>query len=348
VSLINPLAREISAKIVYYGPGLSGKTTSLKALYAVIRPERRGELVTLATEGDRTLFFDFLPITLERVQEMPVRLQLYTVPGQIFYAATRKMVLNGVDGVVFVADSQEAARDSNRTSLEDLRDNLRTMGMDLGTFPHVFQYNKRDLRGVVTVQAMEAELNAHKAPAFETCALRGIGVVNALREITRLVVADLRRKQAPARRTMVPVLGTEREAGLGEQLSAVVGGVAASPEPVLPREPVRPLAPGLSFAALWPRDGTAGVDAVEEHLRNKQHGPAVRAAAAVLAEMLDSLPGATTGDGSLAKAATLGLCGTEYLRFCRLASAPDAAVTEADGLFGLYMLVAARIKHAAL
>jgi len=343
VSLINPLAKEISAKIVFYGPGLSGKTTSLKYLYSVIRPERRGELVTLATEGDRTLFFDFLPISIERVQDMPVRLQLYTVPGQIFYAATRKLVLNGADGVVFVADSQEAALDSNKLALQDLRDNLTEMGMELEKFPHLFQYNKRDLPRVMPVARMEAEFNKHKVPAFETCAERGTGVLNALREITRVVVRDMKKRQTAGR---LPLEEPEMvaEDGLRERLSQVAQSEAASM--ASPTDHARYA--DISFSALWPLGDTAAVQTVETHIREHSHGPAVRAAAGELAALLDALPGATQLDGPMSKALMLGLDGRDYLRLCRLASTPDAAVTHEDALFSLVMLVTARMKQRGL
>ncbi|MBI5498465.1 MAG: GTPase domain-containing protein [Deltaproteobacteria bacterium] len=362
MSLINPLAREISAKIVYYGPGLSGKTTSLKYLYSVIKAERRGELVTLATEGDRTLFFDFLPISIERVQEMPVRLQLYTVPGQIFYAATRKLVLNGADGVVFVADSQEAARDNNRLSLQDLEDNLAEMGLDLARFPHVFQWNKRDLPTAMAVATMNAEYNHHGAPAFETCASKGTGVLQALKEISASVVRDLRRRQQGARRAPTGETQLVAEDGLTARLSAVASEAveeatapAAAPSLPVPTQPPPASLParsalagtGLSFAPLWPGDG-AGVERVERHIVAREFATAVRAAAELMALLLDALPGTSGTGGPMARAALLGIDGREYLRLCRLASAPDAALTAEDALFALYLLVSARVKQQAL
>jgi signal recognition particle receptor subunit beta len=191
MSIINPLSREISAKIVFYGPGLSGKTTSLKRIYESVNPDRRGEFVSLATETDRTIFFDFLPLRIEKVRGMTVRLQLYTVPGQVFYAATRKLVLNGADGVVFVADSQEVCRDANLESLEGLRDNLASLGVDIESFPLVFQYNKRDLEHIMPVEEMRSDLNSENRPEFSTSATVGEGVMPTLKEITRLVIHAL-------------------------------------------------------------------------------------------------------------------------------------------------------------
>lgn len=199
MSVINPLARELSAKIVYYGPGLSGKTTSLQYIHSSLKPSHRGELVSLATEGDRTLFFDFLPVHLGKVRELDVRLQLYTVPGQVFYGATRQLVLDGADGVVFVADSQRGAHERNVESLHDLEDNLRRMGTSLKKLPFVIQYNKRDLPDCGTLDEMRALLNPDGVPDFATTASKGVGVVEALKTITRLVTEYLS-QQAPKER----------------------------------------------------------------------------------------------------------------------------------------------------
>lgn len=199
MSVINPLARELSAKIVYYGPGLSGKTTSLQYIHSSLKPTHRGELISLATEGDRTLFFDFLPVHLGKVRDLDVRLQLYTVPGQVFYGATRQLVLDGADGVVFVADSQREAHERNVESLFDLEENLRKMGSGLDKLPFVIQYNKRDLPDIGTIEEMRAQLNQRGVPDFATTASKGVGVVEALKTITRLVTEYLAR-QAPKER----------------------------------------------------------------------------------------------------------------------------------------------------
>lgn len=199
MSVINPLARELSAKIVYYGPGLSGKTTSLQYIHSSLKPSHRGELVSLATEGDRTLFFDFLPVHLGKVRDLDVRLQLYTVPGQVFYGATRALVLDGADGVVFVADSQRGAHERNVESLHDLEDNLLRMGTSLKKLPFVIQYNKRDLPDCGTLDEMRAQLNPDGVPDFATTASKGVGVVEALKTITRLVT-DYLSQQAPKER----------------------------------------------------------------------------------------------------------------------------------------------------
>jgi mutual gliding-motility protein MglA len=194
VSSVNLMAREVGAKIVFYGPGLSGKTTTLRKVYESVRPAHRGEMMSLATEGDRTLFFDFLPVKVEKVGDYTVRLALYTVPGQVFYNATRKLVLQGADGVVFVADSHPEAMDSNRESLQNLEENLLEHGIRIERFPLVVQYNKRDVPRAMPVEEMRAALNPRAVPDYETCATSGQGVLEGLKAITRLVIRDLRAK----------------------------------------------------------------------------------------------------------------------------------------------------------
>src|SRR5205809_4520313 len=162
---------QMTSKIVYYGPGLCGKTTNLQAIHEGTSPGSRGEMVSLETETDRTLFFDLLPLEVGIIGGMKVRLQLYTVPGQVFYNATRKLVLKGVDGVVFVADSQKVALDATLESLSNLRTNLAELGLSTDQVPIVFQYNKRDLRNILPVDALERELNPHGATHFEAAAL---------------------------------------------------------------------------------------------------------------------------------------------------------------------------------
>src|SRR3954464_4172492 len=159
MSTVNLMAREVAAKIVFYGPGLSGKTTTLKRVYDSVKPAHRGELISLPTEADRTLFFDFLPVKVERVGDFSVRLALYTVPGQVFYNATRKLVLQGADGVVFVVDSQAATLDSNRESLQNLEENLLEQGIRLERFPLIIQYNKRDIPSALPVEELRRIFN---------------------------------------------------------------------------------------------------------------------------------------------------------------------------------------------
>src|SRR2546430_11744389 len=182
------MAREVAAKIVFYGPGLSGKTTTLRKIHDSVKPAHRGEMMSLPTEADRTLFFDFLPVKVERVGDCAVRLALYTVPGQVFYNATRKLVLQGADGVVFVADSQPAAADSNQESLKNLEENLFEQGIRLEKFPLVLQYNKRDIPSSLSVDELRKQLNPRSVPAFETCATSGRGILDVLKSSTRAVI----------------------------------------------------------------------------------------------------------------------------------------------------------------
>jgi len=220
LSSINVNAREVAAKIVFYGPGLSGKTTTLKRIFEAVRPQHRGEMMSLATEGDRTLFFDFLPVKVERVGDCAVRLALYTVPGQVFYNATRKLVLQGADGVVFVADSRPEAMDSNRESLQNLEENLAEQGIRLERFPLVVQYNKRDVANALTLETLRRELNGLSAPEYETCATTGKGVLDTLKAITRLVIKDLR-----AKRIVPPPRGQTQAASTVPALSNPTAGI---------------------------------------------------------------------------------------------------------------------------
>jgi signal recognition particle receptor subunit beta len=193
MALFNYATRELSAKIVYYGPGLSGKTTNIEMVHKILRPEQKGRLISLPTETDRTLFFDFLPIDLGLIKGFKVRFHLYTVPGQVFYNATRRLVLQGVDGVVFVADSQREMMNSNMESLKNLMDNLSTYGKKLEELPFVLQYNKRDLRNVASVGELDKSLNFLRVPTYEAVAPMGKGVTETLVAISRLVFANLRK-----------------------------------------------------------------------------------------------------------------------------------------------------------
>ncbi len=199
MSLVNYSTREITCKIVYYGPGRSGKTTNLQHVHAHIPEERRGPMLSLATETDRTLFFDFLPLDLGAVSGFRVRLQLYTVPGQVYYNATRKLVLRGADGVVFVADSQREQMEENLEGLRNLHENLLEEEVDLRTFPLVLQYNKRDLPGVMPVEEMEDALNFRNLPAFAASAVEGAGVFDTLKAVSQLVLQGLSRRFRGAR-----------------------------------------------------------------------------------------------------------------------------------------------------
>ncbi len=194
MSFINYAAREINIKIVYYGPGLCGKTTNLQYIYEKSNPQQKGKLISLATETDRTLFFDFLPLDLGSVRGFKTRFHLYTVPGQVFYDASRKLILKGVDGVVFVADSQEPRMDANVESLRNLDENLKENGFELKTIPYILQFNKRDLPTAVSTDDMYRKLNLKSEPTFEAVATTGIGVFETLKAVAKQVLYDLRRR----------------------------------------------------------------------------------------------------------------------------------------------------------
>jgi len=191
VSLINYSSREINCKIVYYGPGLCGKTTNLQHIYSRVPQETRGKMISLATEMDRTLFFDFLPLELGQIRGFRTRFHLYTVPGQVYYNASRKLILKGVDGIVFVADSQIDRFEANIESYMNMLDNLTEHDLNLEKIPFVMQYNKRDLPRVVPVDDLERELNPRKAPYFEAVALKGSGVFDTLKVACKLVLKTL-------------------------------------------------------------------------------------------------------------------------------------------------------------
>jgi len=193
LTFINYVAREINCKIVYYGPGLGGKTTNLQYLYDITNSENKGKLVSLATETERTLFFDFLPIDLGQIRGLRTRFHLYTVPGQVFYDASRKLILRGVDGVVFVADSQEERLDANLESIANLEQNLKEHGFDIGKIPYVLQLNKRDLPNALPSEQLKKLLLVKGEPVFEAVATTGTGVVDTLKGVARQVLVELRK-----------------------------------------------------------------------------------------------------------------------------------------------------------
>lgn len=193
MSFINYSSREINCKIVYYGPGLCGKTTNLQYIYKKTNPDQKGKLISLATETERTLFFDFLPLALGDIKGFKVRFHLYTVPGQVFYAASRKLILKGVDGVVFVADSQIERMEANMESLDDLRINLAEQGYDLDKLPYTIQHNKRDLPNIAPVENMNKLLNPRNVPFFDGIAVTGPGVFETLKNVAKQVLIELKK-----------------------------------------------------------------------------------------------------------------------------------------------------------
>jgi len=192
LSFINFAAREINCKIVYYGAGLGGKTTNLQVIYQKTADQQKGKMISLATETERTLFFDFLPLDLGSVRGFKTRIHLYTVPGQVFYDASRKLILRGVDGIVFVADSQEQRMDANVEALENLMSNLKEHGYDFNKIPYVLQLNKRDLPNILPVDMLATELRKKNEPIVEAVAFQGVGVFETLKEIAKQVLTELK------------------------------------------------------------------------------------------------------------------------------------------------------------
>ncbi len=305
---INRLKRELLLKIVFYGPGLGGKTTTLQHVHATTRRENRGEIVSLATDTDRTLYFDFLPITLLKVGDMTAKLQLYTVPGQVHYAATRKLVLRGADGVVFVADSQAARLDANLESLDDLNDSLAEQGRKLSSIPHVLQYNKRDLPDLVSIGELDRRLNVFGAPSLETVATKGHGLFRVLEEITRLVADAYRRDVALGRsKPAGPLFGDTENSGLADAVRELADSNAVEPSPGAGRltTPAPQMAQRASFslAEPWPPADREMVEVAELLLAKNDAAGAISACEDLLARVL--CRGCRSCSGSRSVRATL-------------------------------------------
>jgi signal recognition particle receptor subunit beta len=194
MTFINYASKEINCKIVYYGPGLCGKTTNLQYIYNKTAPEAKGKMISLATEADRTLFFDFLPLDLGNIRGFKTRFHLYTVPGQVFYDASRKLILKGVDGVVFVADSQEERMEANIESIRNLESNLKEHGFELHSIPYALQFNKRDLPTALPTDRMYRVLNFKREPTFEAVATTGQGVFDTLKSVAKQILIELRKR----------------------------------------------------------------------------------------------------------------------------------------------------------
>lgn len=304
MAAINPLGRELVLKVVFYGPGLGGKTTTLQHLHDSAKPEHRGKLVSLATEVDRTLYFDFLPLRVPKTRGMSVRLQLFTVPGQVHYNSTRKLVLTGADGVVFVADSQSARADANLESLDNLEENLREQGRELSALPHVLQYNKRDLDEILPRHELERLLNRYGARSVPTVARLGDGVYEVLTLITQASLAAFQASLPDATEPTEISFGAPEDA-LGAALRRGQGDaepprsralvvtenvlearprateppgetprssplapplVPSEPRPTTNRSPTRECAAGFSLVATWPEEDRAAAEAVERLL----------------------------------------------------------------------------------
>ena len=194
MTFINYAAKEINCKIVYYGPGLGGKTSNLQHIFSKTAPNRKGKMISLATEADRTLFFDFLPLDLGKIRGFTTRFHLYTVPGQVFYEASRRLILKGVDGVVFVADSQKERMEANVESIRNLQQHLRDNGFELDAVPYALQFNKRDLANAMAVDEMYRMLNFKREPTFEGTATTGQGVFDTLKAVAKQILVELRKK----------------------------------------------------------------------------------------------------------------------------------------------------------
>ncbi len=231
---LNYTTMQMTAKIVYYGPGLCGKTTNLQWIHLKTAPRSRGEMVSLETETDRTLFFDLLPLDVGVIGGMKVRLQLYTVPGQVFYNATRRLVLKGVDGVVFVADSQAAALEPNEESLTNLKTNLEELGTSADLVPVIFQYNKRDLRNILSVERLQKALNPGGAAFFEAAAVHGLGVFETLKDISRHALSAIRAKIAEENRKQRDAAAPTRTDPFFHPTPPATNPSATSPPPAGP------------------------------------------------------------------------------------------------------------------
>lgn len=235
MAFFNYVTKEITLKVVYYGPGLSGKTTNLQHLYSVLDPSSRGKFISLATEADRTLFFDFLPVDLGKIKDFTLRFQLYTVPGQIRYNATRKLVLKGADAVVFVADSQREMREQNIESFDNMRQNLVANGLNPDDIPVVMQYNKRDLPSVLSVEELNSDLNKRDYQYLEASAVNGTGVQETFKTVTKTLLKDISRKHhvdiMPVKEEGITIRVPEREAFPAEETAALSTAAATAEEP---------------------------------------------------------------------------------------------------------------------
>jgi len=253
--LFNAATKELTAKIVYYGPGLCGKTTNLQHVYDALPQDGRGKMLSLATQTDRTLFFDFLPIELGTIRGMKTRIQLYTVPGQVFYDATRKLVLRGADAVVFVADSQAPMLESNRESFQNLIDNLREQGTDLEKLPHVIQWNKRDTPNALPVEELDRAVNRFGAPTFEACATKSEGVRETLTGVAKLVLKSLAERygggvEAAQEILLEPAARTEAPAPESKPLEVEEISASEMLEEIDEIPPTEPSSPGTDTMSL--------------------------------------------------------------------------------------------------
>jgi mutual gliding-motility protein MglA len=381
MSQVNPLTRELLVKLVYYGPGLGGKTTSLQRVHASSPPETRGQIVSLATPVDRTLYFDFLPLRLPAVRNLHVRLQLFTVPGQVYFNATRKLVLTGADGVVFVADSQRERLDANLESLENLQANLEEQGRSVEDVPLVLQYNKRDLPGVVDIAELEGELNPRADLSFATCATTGEGVLDALDALVQRVLSDLESRNvlglaheaaeqpqfARAEAALEDQIGRASEEIWRSTLERALSDAPPAPsapsvrprKPSVPAPPSRPASAASGSASLgpswvaWFPDEPGELRAVEAAFGAADYAAVITLCAA-MADGIVARVGAHAGAGASAAAVVglLGLSGPRWLSFRAIverARGGGAEVLERDALAAYAMVIELRLaEHRAI
>jgi signal recognition particle receptor subunit beta len=377
LSSVNLYSREVSIKIVYYGPGLGGKTSSLQCIHRAIKPDSRGQLVSLATGADRTLYFDFLPVRLPKLRGYTIRVQLYTVPGQVHYNSTRKLVLTSADGLVFVADSQRARAQANLESMDNLVENLKEQGQSLAEIPHLLQYNKRDAPELLSIEELNAALNPGGAPWFETCATTGQGVFDALKSITTLVLSDLRRRgiwrappvvnpdsDVPEERlelqgaTRTPT--SEHADSIAASLQALAEqGQAPKPAADLPVQ-LQPLEPedrarqkagpiGASFAELLSAGAARNAVASVEYI--VQRGDYANAVVSAVRLFDEGVLGGvvSAGEGPAMRALVLGLDADRYMRLREAAGrAQGGAASSEDALFAIFFLVDAALRAQRL
>lgn len=376
---VNPLSRELVFKIVYYGPGLGGKTTTLEHIHATAKPEHRGKLVSLATPVDRTLYFDFLPVRLPQVRGMNVRLQLFTVPGQVYFNATRKLVLTGADGVVFVSDSQIARADANLESFENLRENLAEQGRDLATTPLVFAHNKRDLPELLPVTELDSMLNPFGAPSIATSAKLGEGVYETLEKISERVLEAFKDKlpelpEAEGLRAFDAVEGglatalrnaSQHEGPPSDVVVARIGVAAEAPsvppeapalEPMSSDRIALPLEEptGVSFAELWPEGEQDMVRDVEDAIRRGRYWRAIDLCEALVSRVLAGAAGLFGTPEAPRDIAVvpmlLGLDGRRYLAFRSIVreARGDGLITGREALAAYAFAIECRIARSSI
>jgi mutual gliding-motility protein MglA len=364
---VNPLTRELLVKLVYYGPGLGGKTTSLQSVHGASPAETRGQIVSLATPVDRTLYFDFLPLRLPPVRNLHVRLQLFTVPGQVYFNATRKLVLTGADGVVFVADSQRERHDANLESLQNLGENLGEQGRSWDDVPLVLQYNKRDLPNILDMGELDGSLNERGAPSFGTCATRGEGVMEALDMLVQGVLDDLEARNVlgEAHETADGPRFARAESALEEQIgraseeiwkSTVERALSDAPPAGASTRPPRASAPAPAPSAPsagpswepWFPAARAEVRAIEAALADGQHAPAID----LCASMADAIVGrvgtqAGVADSIAGVVGLLGIPGPRWLAFRRLVrrSREGGPVDARDALAAYALVIELRLAE---